>query len=443
MIDSLQKWMRIGSGVGIEFDGADLLVTAVRVRFDRVAIRGELRIPNYATRPAAEWGVEYAAFLAGLELRHLAACVLLPRESATVRVLSLPPIKSSEMEAAIRYQTESLHSYAEDEAVYSWTRLGKPTDILVAITRRETVNHLATLFAEAGVSIACFTVNAAVLYSAVRFLKAPVEPEFAAIESAAQGLEVYGESPSRAAFSAFLTGSVARMEIFTRSELRLDPGQPLSPLRSLLPSVESEPKDAAGNLNESAAFAYQSSRCYAAALCAAAPMLALRLNLLPKELRDSSSRLLFVPTVALAALLLGCIVALALEGHWEQREYSRKLAAQIRQVEPAAQQARRLEMRTRQDVAATQQIDAFRLRSKADLDALDQLSKIVTPPGFLSSLDLTRSNVQLAGEAPSPIGLLKALDASRLFRNSSFMQTIGRVKDSETFRVKTDRQGTP
>jgi hypothetical protein len=190
-------------------------------------------------------------------------------------------------------------------------------------------------------------------------------------------------------------------------------------------------------------FEYQSSRSYAAALCAAAPLLALRLNLLPKDLRNSSSRLLFVPTVLLTVLLAGCMLALAVESRWEQREYSQKLAAQIRRLEPAAQQARLLDQRTRKDVANTQQIDSFRLRSKADLDVLDQLSRIVTPPGFLSSLDLSRSNAQLAGEAPSAVGLLKALDTSPLFRNSSFMQTIGRTKDGEGFRVKVDRQGTP
>lgn len=436
MIDPLRNWMRIGSGVGIEFDGPDLLITAVRVRFQRVSIRGELRIVNYAARPAASWGAEYAAFLKQRELQHLAAYVLLPRESATVRVLSLPPIRSSEMEAAIRYQTESLHPYAEDEAVYSWTKLSKPGEILVAITRRDTVDHLSALFAEAGIAIACLTVNAAVLYSAVRFLKDPAEPEFAAIENAGEGMEVYGESRSRAVFSTFVTGPVARMEILTRAELRLDPDLCFAPLRSLLPAVGGQPGELDGS-------EYQSSRSYAAGLCAAVPMLALRLNLLPKELRDTSSRLLFLPTILLASLLVGCIIALAIENNWEQREYSRKLATQIAHIEPAAQRARTLEQRTRKAVAATQQIDAFRQRSKADLDALDQLSRIVTPPGFLSSLDLTRANAQLAGEAPSAVGLLKALDASPLFRNSSFMQTIGRTKDGEAFRVKVDRQGTP
>ena len=381
-------------------------------------------------------GSEYSAFLQKLELHHLAAYLLLPRESATVRILSLPPIRSAEMDAAVRYQLESLHPYAEDEAVYSWTKLGNSADVLLAITRRETVDHLAALFAEAGIAIASFTVSAAVLYSAMRFLNAPADPEFAAIESTAEGMEIYGESRSRAVFSAFVTGSVPRMEVLTRAELRLNPEIAFVPLRSVLPAVVPEPNQVEG-------YEYLSSRCYAAALCAAAPVLALRLNLLPKDLRDSSSRLLFVPTVVLSILLAGCILALAIESHWEQREYSQQLAAQIRRLQPVAQQARLLDQRTRKSKAKAQQIDSFRLRSEADLDALDQLSRIVTPPGFLSSLDLTRSNAQLAGEAPSAVGLLKALDASPLFRNSSFMQTIGRTKDGEAFRVKVDRQGTP
>ena len=428
----LRQWLAIGSGIGIEFDGDDLLLTAVRVRFRRICLLGEHRILNYAARPAAEWGQEYAAFARRYELTHLAAYVLLPRETTTVRLLSLPPIKSREMEAAIRFQSESLHPHAEEDAAYAWARLEHSGDVLVAITRRETVEHLTTLFAEAGVQIASFTVSAAAIYSAVRLLGAPAHAEFAAVETGAGGIEIYGESQSRAVFSAFVDGPAFRMETFARSELRLPPAQEFVPLRSLLPVPEA--LDPLG---------FQSSRCYAAALCAALPWLAVQLNLLPKELRDTNSRLFFVPTAVLAGVLLICAVALAAENSWAQRQYLAQLNVQIAQLQPKAQRAQDLERRRQKAILQTQQIDAFRARSKADLDAINELTRLVAPPSYLSGLDMNRSNVQFYGVAPSATGLLNALDGSPKFKNSSFMTAISRNGEGEVFRVRADRQGTP
>ena len=64
----LRKMLALGTGVGIEIGAADLEVAVARVRFARVQVRGRLTIANFAGRPAAEWGAEYARFLKGVAL---------------------------------------------------------------------------------------------------------------------------------------------------------------------------------------------------------------------------------------------------------------------------------------------------------------------------------------------------------------------------------------
>ena len=86
-------------------------------------------------------------------------------------------------------------------------------------------------------------------------------------------------------------------------------------------------------------------------------------------------------------------------------------------------------------------LDSFRGRTRADLDALDALSKLIEPPAWLQSLEMDRDSVALAGEIEQAAPLLKLLDNSPYFRNSEFTGPIGRSGKTESFRIRTAREG--
>ena len=89
----------------------------------------------------------------------------------------------------------------------------------------------------------------------------------------------------------------------------------------------------------------------------------------------------------------------------------------------------------------TQEVDSFRSRIRADLDAIDELTRILPPPTWVSSLDMNRTSVSLSGETPDAAGLLKTMDASPLFQSSAFQQSITRNSaKGDLFRVKTQRE---
>src|SRR5262245_65481953 len=85
----LRKLLAFGSGVGIEIRGKDLEIVLARVRPGKVEVPGRLVIEDYAARPAAEWGAEYAAFLKDAGVSRLSATVLLPRRDVIVRHMAL------------------------------------------------------------------------------------------------------------------------------------------------------------------------------------------------------------------------------------------------------------------------------------------------------------------------------------------------------------------
>lgn len=428
----LRKWLAIGTGVGLEIGTEDLRVTVVRVRPSGAAVLGCTTIPRFRERPAAEWGREYAAFLKQLGASYLAATVLLPRREVIVRQLSLPGVPDRDLAAAIRYQIDALHPYGEDDAVWAWARLGGTGSVLIGITRREVVDRHVALFTEAGIKTASFTFSAAVLYPAVRLISAPPAGGFLALREDESGLEIYGESEARPAFSAQFNADRNRASAMAAAELRLPPESPQLAIEELLPKPRTNPQDF--DLSRSALG-------YAAALAGGCSRLAPPVNLLPAEHRSSSSRAIFVPTAALAILLAAFGVAWAAITPLEDRRYLAALEAEIARLEPEARKAAALDRSIEAARARSRLLDDVRRRSKADLDALNELTRLLAPPAWLNQVEITRDSVTLAGEAEQATVLLKLIDESPFFRDSEFTMPIARVAKNEAFRIRAGREG--
>jgi Tfp pilus assembly protein PilN len=157
-------------------------------------------------------------------------------------------------------------------------------------------------------------------------------------------------------------------------------------------------------------------------------------------MRKSNSRLIFVPTVILAVLLLVCGIAFLAQNAFETRRYLRELNAEIAQVSPAANQAAMLDRQIADGLARTRQINSFLSRSNADLDALDELTRILPAPLFASSMTISRGEITIEGQTESAAGLLKIMDSSPLFFGSSFAGGIGHTANGDVFHIVTKRR---
>ena len=434
-MEGFRKWLAFGTGLGIEVRDQELQVTIVRVRPSDTAVVGSATVTDYRTRPAAEWGAELSTFLRKVGAAHIAATVLLPRQDVIVRVVNLPGVGANDIEAAIRLQIDSLHPFAEDDVFFSWSRIPGSPAVLVGIARREVIDNLSSMFAEAGIKVTAFTFSAAALYSAIRLKPAPAPTAFVVLRESNRDIEVYGESEARPVFSAAFPPVADRALELAKSELRLEPGtQPLA-LADVLPrpSVFPPSHDPAGPEFNAAALTY------ATALSGACPWLSLDANLLPLDRRKASSRVRLIPTIALSSMLLVLCGILAAQSQWADNRYLGVLQHEISRFEPKARQASSIDKDIATARARTQLIDDYHRRAKHDLDALLEITKLIPPPGWVTTLDMDRTTVQFAGEMNQAEGLVKTLDNSPLFERSEFAMPITRTPNGEAFRVKTMR----
>jgi hypothetical protein len=424
---SIRKWFAAGSGAGIEISGApgseSLHITAVRVRPSGARVLGQFTIENFPQQPAGVWGTDYAAFLRKLGISHVAATVLLPRRDVIVRTLALPGVSDKDLEAAIQFQLDGLHPYNEEDAMASWARVEGSNAVLIAIARKQVVERYATLFAEAGIKIAAFTCSAAAIHSALRIFGRKPAGDVLAWSDAGGRIEIYGESAARPVFSAAFDGDLDRAVSLAASELRVAGEQATSAQRieELVGATPALP--------------------FAAALSSACPSLTMAVNLLSADQRQTSSRALWIPSAALGAIALILAGAVAAFPRFEDRRYLHELQRQIAGLAPQEKRAAAVD----REVAATRRrtalLDELKGRAKADMDALAELTRIMQPPTWLNVLELSPTQVSMAGEANQAEPLLKLIDSSPMFKGTEFTMAPVHQQNGEVFRLKTNRIG--
>ncbi len=428
----IRTLLAFGTGIGIEIRERDLAVTIANVRPSGVTVSGFTVIRNFRERPAGEWGSEYLRFLREQGASHLAATVVAPKRELIVRQLALPGVANKDFASAIGYQVEALHPYGEEEIVCGWRRLSNNGAALAGVMRRSTLDGYLEKFAEAGVTLACFTFSAGALHGAARLYSAPPAEGFLALAETGTGeIEAYGESPSHPVFSAQFDLPEERVAALAVAELRLPPESKPVRFDQVLPSPVSAPAD----------FDFSRSTIgYAAALSGACPRLAPAANLLPEDQRSSNSRMLFIPSLALAALLLLMAGAVFGYSRIEERRYVTLLETESARMEPQVKKIAMLDKSLQLARARAQLLEEFRGRSKSDLDILNELTKLLAPPIWANSIDLTRDSVSLSGEADQATSLLKLLDSSPSFRDSAFVVPLLKTANTELFRIHTMRK---
>ena len=428
----IRTLLAFGTGVGIEIRAQDLAITLTHVRPTGVRVAASTVIHNFRERPAGEWGSEYLRFLRENGGSHLAATVIAPKREVIVRQIALPGVASKDIAAAVGFQVETLHPYGEEDVAFGWQRVSENGTVLIGIIRRAALDAYLETFAEAGVAVACFTFSAAALHGAVRLFAEPPAAGWLATTGTETGeVEVYGESPSRPVFSALFELPPDRAAALAAAELRLPPET--APLRidQILPA----PLSAAGDFDFS-----RSTMPYAASLAGACPRLAAAVNLLPEDKRSANSRMLFVPSAILAALVL--LVAGAVFGYSriEERHYIAMLEAESARLQPQVKRIATLDKSLELARARVRLLDEFRGRSKYDLDTLNELTKLLAPPIWTNHTELTRDAVILAGEAEQAAPLLKLVDSSPFFKDSGFQIPIVKMGPNEMFRIRSMRR---
>jgi len=428
---ALAFWRRalaFGTGFGIAVGERNLEAAIVRARPSGAIPIATATIHDFRNRPAAEWGAELLRFVTAAGETRLAATVLLPRNEVVVRTVSLPGVADKDAANAVDLQIDTLNPWGDIEVAWGWSRAAHAAfrgDVIVGLARKEVLDSYEMLFAEAGIPMAAATFSPAVIHAALRIWnEAPAS--LLCFNTDENGrTEIYGESESRAAFSAEFSVTRERAVALARAELRIAPDYPARALSEVLPG------HAAG-----------SPLAYAAAIAGSAPRVVNFANLLPPERRASHDRMQY-----LLPAILGILLAMALLAVFvifpavEQKRYREDLERAARQLQPAAARAQLLERKIKEDGNRIQLLDEIRRRPQADLEVLNELTRLLPPPVWTTAVEIYPDSVVISGEADQAAPLLKVLDSSPLFQNSEFALSLTRGAQTEQFRIKTTRRG--
>jgi hypothetical protein len=369
MSNLIEMWKRFGAGVGIEIRGEDLRVVLVKSRPSGVSVLGALEVKGFRDKPAAEWGRDYASLLREHGLSHVAATVCLPRVEVVVRQLRLPPMPEKERASAVRYQIDGLHPYGDEEVCFAYATVqdgGKerPSTVVVALARRDSIDRWANLFEEAGVGVSCFTLGEATLSTALRLRPEPAPHPLMLVEADEQSLHIYGESSTRPLLSAefpLRSAPPARALRMAISDLRVGADQTvrLAVFGPAASEAAAELRDASGAVEPGSieelfptplaapgGFELRDQlRGFAVGLEAACPRVGWQANLLPEERRTADSRWRWAPTAALLALLALLGLGFLTRPWVQDKAYANALRERIEKYENAVAEARNAKAR--------------------------------------------------------------------------------------------------
>lgn len=105
-----------------------------------------------------------------------------------------------------------------------------------------------------------------------------------------------------------------------------------------------------------------------------------------------------------------------------------------------AQRADALDRQIAKARAQAELLDRFRSQTRNDLDALNELTKIIAPPAWTNSVDLSRDSVRVTGFAPAASPLVGILDASPLFGGSAPDYIVRANSGGENFQIHASRK---
>jgi Tfp pilus assembly protein PilN len=437
---ALPLWRRVrafGTGFGIAIGERNLEAAIVRARPSGATLLATTTIHDFRNRPAAEWGAELLKFVTAAGETRLAATVLLPRTEVIVRGVSLPGVVDKDAANAIALQIDTLHPWFDAggrdvEIAWGWSRAGNGAlkdETIVGLARKDLVGSYETLFEEAGIPVAAVTFSPAVIHSALRIWSEPPGSVLCFDTDENGHTEIYGESGSRAVFSAEFSVPLERAIALSRAELRMSPDHPARPLSEVLPAPP-------GTAVPGSAVAY------AAAIAGSAPRVADFANLLPPERRASHDRMQYLLPVSLGILVvLALVTLLVIYPAVEQKRYREDLDRAARQLQPAVLRAQALDKKISENRNRILLLDEIKRRPQADLEVLNELSRLLPTQVWTSAIEIYPDSVVLSGEADQAGPLLKVLDASPLFQNSEFALSVTRNAQAEQFRLKTTRRG--
>ena len=425
-----------------------------------VALKGRRVIHAFTVEGQEQPAAVLKAELESRRIRGRKARVGISRSLAVVKTLELPPVGDGNLAQMVGYELERHLPFPAEEACFDFTRLpgvkDGPLEALVVAAERRTVDRALRRLEEADLRPVSLTVAAHDLIAllgrrshadrAVWLHRAGEEVSLLLLEGRQLRLsrslpwtetETLGEEV-RKSLTFLRWGNLAALWVSGDESRVLETSPTLSDLAPVTPPPFSP---AAAR-----AIADLGNRANGLALLALGAALGPRrpsLNLLPEALRPRQFTAAQLTTIAASVItaLLGLSVVFV-QGYQDQRDLSH-LTQAIRALDPEVRAVERLgaELERKRRLLAT--VKSLEESSLKPLPLLRELTEIIPPDAWLTTLSLDAKGVELTGQAAAANQLIPLLENSPRLAKVEFASPVTKARDKEQFRIRANWETLP
>ena len=404
---------------------------------------------------------------AELDQRHLAprsVAIGLPRSAATVKPIDLPAV-NGETRDMIRFELERHLPFPAEDAPFDYSVLPADTNgaasgteaarrVLIVAADRRVVEGALRIAEEAHLRPVSITVAAHNLLALVGRVK---PGRFLWLHRAGDRLEALLLSGAMLVLSRSLPGSEAAIADEVRRTMDAAhwktcdemwvSGDPLSSaahgeLAALGVSV-CEPPYTAQARRQLAAVTDGPRGDVELALAVALGGRARPLELLPEPLRPRRFTRPQIITAGMgAAVVLLAIGALLAPGFRENRRLS-ALNAQVARLEPDVRAVEKIVQELERKRRLIDTVQSIETNSMRPLPVLRELTELLPPDAWLTTLSLDAKGVELTGQAAAAAALIPILENSPRLERVEFSSPVTRGRDREQFRIRAAWEAMP
>jgi len=442
------------TGVGIEFRGEDILLSAVQSNFSKAAFTRFLRITDYPRFTRADLRGAIDRFFRDNGLGRESVVLGVSRKDCVIRYLDLPLEVKDNLAEVVRYQVQAFEPNEEDGFYYDYTPLEgagqKRLTLLLAMARKSFLDKQLALLRELGITpliVTCGSIGLANMYLASR--KDAGDKTFFLADAGKSEMELFALRNGQLVHSREVPrrdeqswGDLLLDEINeAASRLRLGPDSVLEKIVLIGESSRSVYEETRESIPEcelldksfplSATAINRQLIQEAAAVCglaftAIATRPAVQLNLLPHALRRRQGRWGIAVAAALGVVIL---LLLAGMGLIEPVQNSRRLAlleAETQKLEAQVRAVRALETRGESLEAQRTQMTELLTDNDRNLDILKYLTETFPDDSFITSYSNTNGVIAFTGQSASFSELNSQLQRSPLLRDVKQRNAVNR-----------------
>ena len=418
------------TGVGIELRGDDILLAAVQSNFSKASFTHFMRITDYAHFSRADLRSAIDRFFRDNGLSRESVALGVSRKDCVIRYLDLPLEVKDNLEEVVRYQVQAFEPTEEDGCYYDFVSLEaapgqKRLSILLAMVRKSFLDKQLAMLRDLGIKpliVACGSAGIANMYLASR--KDAKDKLFFLADAGQAEMELFALQNGQLVYSREVPKNEAQSwgDLFlgeineAASRLRLGPDSVVEEVVLAGESSRAIYEDVIERISGcdllERSFPLNASEINrqliseAAAVCglaftAIATRPAVRLNLLPPDLKQRPGRMGIAVAAALGAVILLTLTGLSLIEPMQERRRLVLLEEATKKLEAPARMVRDLRLREEKLTEQREQMAALLSDDDLNLDVLKYLAETLPDDTFIRNYVNNNGVITITGESGS------------------------------------------